>query len=193
MFRAPTHKARPDAETHFDFVDDGTPAADKRKHVSSHSRVHKDGSGLYKDNVTDQDDTRKPLTTGTNVNNNDRARDFAAHYEIADNSPSVNNGAKPEAKKIDQNKQKVLKTLDSKWSLFEDEADIIAKENALPKRKIYKTANDGMGGNKTGGGRSWGIGDDSAGEDEDVKHTRPKAGRSGQAGKQEEAKSFWDF
>jgi hypothetical protein len=148
--------------------------------------------GLYKDNVTDQDDTKKPLTTVTNVNANDRARDFAAHYEITDNSPSVGrngNGAQPEPKKLDQNKQKILKTLDAKWSLFEDEADIIAKENAQPKRKIYKTANDGMGGNKTSGGRGWGIGDDSAGEET----VKPKAGRAGGAKKQEEGKSFWDF
>lgn len=152
--------------------------------------------GLYQDNVTDQDDTKKPLTTGTNVNKNDRARDFSAHYEIADNSPSVAKKEAPvqEKKPLEQPpKQKQQKGLESKWSLFEEEADIIAKENAMPVRKIYKTANDGMGGNKSGGGRSWGIGDDSAGEDENVKHVKPKAGRSGQAGKQAEAKSFWDF
>jgi len=139
--------------------------------------------------------TKKPLTTVTNVNNNDRARDFAAHYEITDNSPSVGrNGASEQQKKkpIDQNKQKILKTLDAKWSLFDDEADIIAKENAQPKRKIYKTANDGMGGNKTSGHRGWGIGDDSAGE-EDMASAKPKAGRAGGGKKQEEAKSFWDF
>jgi hypothetical protein len=190
IFRAPQHKARPDAETHFEFVDDGTPAGDKPK-----PRAHKDGMGLYQDNVTDQDDTKRPLTTVTNVNAGDRARDFAAHYEITDNSPSVgrngNSNAAPE-KKLDQNKQKILKTLDAKWSLFEDEADIIAKENAQPKRKIYKTANDGMGGNKSTGGRGWGIGDDSAGEEETapVKH---RAGKAGGAKKQEEGKSFWDF
>ena len=141
----------------------------------------------------DQDDTKKPLTTGTNVNQNDRARDFAAHYEIADNSPSVrNNGngtAEPEKKKLDQNKQKILKTLDSNWSLFDDESEIAKKENAIPKRKIYKTANDGMGGRKAAG-RGWGIGDESAGEEDDVKL---KGHRGGGSKKQEEAKSFWDF
>jgi hypothetical protein len=192
VFRAPAHKPRPDAETHFEFEDDGTPAADKPK-----ARTHNDGNmGLYIDNVTDQDDTKKPLTTVTNVNANDRARDFGAHYEIADNSPSVGrNGNGPtqsEKKPLDQNKQKILKTLDAKWSLFDDDAEIARKENAQPTRKIYKTANDGMGGNKSGAhGRSWGIGDDSAGEDDIV--SKPRAGRSGGAKKQEEAKSFWDF
>ena len=150
--------------------------------------------GLYKDNVTDQDDSKKPLTTVTNVNRDDRARDFAAHYEITDNSPSVGRNGVPDQpkKSLDQNKQKVLKTLDAKWSLFDDEADIVARENAQPKRKIYKTANDGMGGNKTSGGRGWGIGDDSAGEEEQAP-VKPKAGRAGGAKKQEEGKSFWDF
>lgn len=149
--------------------------------------------GLYKDNVTDQDDTKKPLTTVTNVNQNDRARDFGAHYEITDNSPSVgrNGSAEPQKKPLDPNKQKILKTLDAKWSLFDDEADVIAKENAQPQRKIYKTANDGMGGNKTSGGRGWGIGDDSAGEEEVAQ--KPKSTRAGGAKKQEEGKSFWDF
>jgi hypothetical protein len=176
-------------------VDDGTPAGDKTKNRPHHLQHD---SGLYQDNVTDQDDTKKPLTTVTNVNALDRARDFAPHYDIADNSPSVGrngngNGAyEPETKTLDQNKQKILKTLDSNWNLFEDEANVIAKENAQPRRKIYKTANDGMGGNKSsGGGRGWGIGDDSAGEDDDA--PKKKVGRAGGAGKQEEAKSFWDF
>jgi hypothetical protein len=156
--------------------------------------------GLYKDNVMDQDDTvKKPLTTVTNVNQLDRARDFGAHYEITDNSPSVgrngngngNSAPEPEKKKLDQNKQKILKTLDANWNLFDDEAEVARKENALPKRKIYKTANDGMGGNKTSGGRGWGIGDESAGEEEVV--PKPKATRAGSAKKQEEGKSFWDF
>lgn len=149
MFRNAVHRARPDAETHFGFSDENTPKADKPK-----PRLGKDGNmGLYNDNVTDRAETaKKPLATGTNVSGVDRARDFGAHYEIADSSPSVARGssgglAEPEKRTLDANQAKVLKGLNSNWNMF-DEAEIADTKENVPKQRGIKTANDGMGGRK---------------------------------------------
>ncbi|KAI4124722.1 MAG: hypothetical protein LQ347_005619, partial [Umbilicaria vellea] len=57
---AKVDKARPDAQTHFDFQDDGTPGGAKRP--GGHPRGHgpNNGLGLYQNNVYDEDRSTSP-------------------------------------------------------------------------------------------------------------------------------------
>ena len=106
------HQPRPDAETHFEFVDDGTPVGQKARPTSK-GRQHNDGLGLYRENVLDPEGaadekkegaaggaaaaattataaaTKKPLATIVNVNVDSRHRDFDSQFEMTDQSPSV--------------------------------------------------------------------------------------------------------
>lgn len=210
--RAIVHHARPDAETHFEFVDDGTPVAVKPR-PSSKGRQHNDGLGLYRDNVLDPEGAedaakggKKPLTTtSVNVNADSRHRDFDSQFEMIDDSPSVSRiGAKDEnaqasaqpPKKIDENRAKVLKMMSSSWQTFDDADDTSSskKENvpAGPsstedKAKGIKTAGSGVGGRRDAE-RHWGFGEDDDFKEEETKKIVPSGQQQGA-----EVKSFWDF
>ncbi|KAF2201123.1 hypothetical protein GQ43DRAFT_440895 [Delitschia confertaspora ATCC 74209] len=54
--RPVVHKARPDADPHFEFTDDGTPAGERNPKQTSKGRRHNDGMGLYKDHIIDNQD-----------------------------------------------------------------------------------------------------------------------------------------
>lgn len=216
VHRPVVHHARPDAETHFEFVDDGTPSS-TRPRPTSKGRQHNEGLGLYRDNVLDPEGAadvlaqqrggKKPLTsTSVNVNADSRHRDFDSQFEMTDNSPSVsrvatkeeNTTSTPQPKKIDENRAKVLRMMASSWD-YNDESDSATekKENVpttsaptgagAEKAKPIKTAVSGMGGRKDSE-RHWGFGeDDDMVKPEETKKITP----SGQPGT--EVKSFWDF
>jgi len=207
VHRQVVHHPRPDAETHFEFVDDGTPVQKPRP--TSKGRQHNDGLGLYRDNVLDPEGAadekkeggtaKKPLSTIVNVNADSRHRDFDSQFEMTDQSPSVSrvatNDERGGVKKLDENKAKVVKTMSASWQHGDDSPDEVdAKKENVPvseggkAEKGIKTSGNSMGGRRDNE-RHWGFGD----EDEDVKEeTKKKIAPSGQS-QSAEAKSFWDF
>ena len=214
MQRQIVHHPRPDAETHFEFVDDGTPITQKTRPTSK-GRQHNDGLGLYRDNVLDPEGAtdekkegaaaKKPLTTIVNVNADSRHRDFDSQFEMTDQSPSVSrvttkdeNGGAGGVKKLDENKAKVLKTMSASWQLYDDSSDAAdAKKENIPAsggvgkaEKGIKTAGNGMGGRRNNE-RHWGFGD----SDEDVKEETTTTKKTAPGGQSQgtEVKSFWDF
>lgn len=216
VHRQVVHQPRPDAETHFEFVDDGTPVAQKTRPTSK-GRQHNDGLGLYRENVLDPEGAadekkegaaaaKKPLATIVNVNADSRHRDFDSQFEMTDQSPSVsrvatkdeNDGGAGRVKKLDENKAKVLKTMSASWQLCDDSPEAAdAKKENIPAsgvgkaEKGIKTAGNGMGGRRNNE-RHWGFGD----EDEDVKEETTKTTKKTAPGGQSqgtEVKSFWDF
>jgi hypothetical protein len=189
QFRPIVHQARPDAETHFEFVDDGTPVADKPKF-----RAHKDGMGLYKDNVVEngnEDTIKKPLSTLVNVNQEHRHKDFDSHYEFTDLSPSTSRTASADKGKVNENTAKVLKGMDSNWGMYDKSPNTSSKKENVPARGI-KTGGDGMGGRKNSN-RHWGFGDDSDPESTSKTTSQQQQQRTGSSKKGDEVKSFWDF
>jgi len=213
VHRQIVHHPRPDAETHFEFVDDGTPATQKTRPTSK-GRQHNDGLGLYRENVLDPEGAadekkggaaaKKPLATVVNVNVDSRHRDFDSQFEMTDQSPSVSRVATSDknvgaggVKKLDENKAKVLETMSASWQLCDDSVDVDdddAKKETIPAsgvgkvEKAIKTAGNGKGGRRDNE-RHWGFGD----EDADVKEETTKKTAPGGQSQGAEAKSFWDF
>lgn len=206
------HKARPDADPHFEFKDDGTPKADRQEVHTSKGRAHNKGLGLYQDHVLhtteggeDDDapkgDVKRPLgDVTTAIRNDNRQKDFGNQWEMTDDSPaapktapsvsSINSDGTDNSKldtygnHIMGDRQKLLKGLDAHWGLYEETPEQYKKENVnVNQGPGIKTSGDGMGGRK-GAGRSWGIGDD---DDTYKSGSQKKDNRSA------ESKSFWDF
>ena len=172
-------KARPDANTNFDFHDDGTPGDDRRP---GHPRGqgNEKGFGMYQNNVFDESDLPpSPEKKGHPLANlKDRRKNFDPHFNVADESTSqsanVNKQLIPEAR------AKVVQRMGAQWeasdqspdphptSKIEDAINPTSgdKENILNgggnKHVGIKSGGDGMGGKK-GAGRSWGFEDDSPG------------------------------
>lgn len=135
------HKPRRDADTHFEFKDDGTPDASRQKPTTNKGRQHNAKGGLYKDHVlgdeagdefdTPKGDSKGPLNDITHIKNDIRKKDFGAHWEMKDDSPG---GNKLPENKLTQNQQKVLKTMDANWSNYEPS----------PQQSKIKIAGNGM-------------------------------------------------
>lgn len=122
------HKARPDADPHFEFVDDGTPDA-QRKMASTKGRKGNKGMGLYQDHVTGTtagdaddapyDDDQQPLNDVTHhIKNENRSKDFGAHWEMNDESPAASKTAPPKKPAVDNH----LATK-TNWSLYQTSPD----------------------------------------------------------------------
>lgn len=161
------HAARKDADTHFQLNDESSPVVSKSISSQAHS-----GENLYQDPVSDVVEGQKASNNAsTSTNNNRRGNDFGAHYSMTDSQqnenvrPPSNRGTRDDMKsswayETPPAEKKGYKTAGDgmggrkgsapSWAVPEEE------------KKMYKTAGDGMGGRATaGGGRSWGIGDDS--------------------------------
>jgi hypothetical protein len=189
------HKARPDADPHFQLVDDGTPEAERKQHHTSKGRLHNKGLGLYQDHVLHttsddegdnafQGDVKRPLgDVTTAVKNENRKKDFGSQWEMTDDSPATKkpSNGNGNVKHVGQDRQKVLNGLNAHWGLYEDSPEQHKKENVnnLADRGI-KTSGNGMGGRK-GSETNWTLGDDDYA-------AVPK--KNAQAA---ETKSFWDF
>ena len=174
-------KPRRDAETHFEFVDDGVPLESKRVTGRPKGTGQNTGLGLYKNNIYDDSGeapaaelTKRPLSSTTNGLN--RKKDFDTHFAINDKSPSGHLGN--ENKHIADDRQKAVKMMDSHWQMHDS--------SPHEDKKIYKTAGNGMG--SRAGARGWGIGEDSAGEEDPVRHLPGKQQQP--ATKQDD---WWDF
>lgn len=185
---------RPDARTQFEFQDDGASAGQRRPGGQPRGNVQAHAKGLYQDNSFDDEVAGQstemgkkdhPLATVTNLQQ--RGRAFDHQFNIQDQpSPAANNN---DAKKIPENRNKVVKTMEPQWEATDMSpapSERKGKENfptaAGAKNIGIKSGGDGMGG-KNGGGRGWGIGDESGGEEGAVT-TRKQivAGRTQQMG-----------
>ncbi|KAI2616438.1 hypothetical protein GGS26DRAFT_578221 [Hypomontagnella submonticulosa] len=164
---APT-KPRRDAETHFEFVDDGVPSEEPRV-VRPRGATHNNGLGLYKNNVYSEEgnesaapEESRPLGAITNLK--DRGRDFEAHWEMTDHSPAQK---QPQPKPaMGEDRKKVLKMMDANWAAYDQspvqkENKPVARARVDGERGIH-IGGDGMGGGK-GSNRDWlfGGGDDN--------------------------------
>ncbi|KAL7628166.1 hypothetical protein AAE478_002364 [Parahypoxylon ruwenzoriense] len=148
-------KPRRDAETHFEFVDDGTPNGEPRA-SRPRGATHNTGLGLYKNNLYSEDghetvpaDEPRPLGAITNLK--DRGRDFEAHWDMTDDSPAHKT---PKAF-VGDDRKKVVKMMDANWSAYDRSP--IQKENKPAAVNSHSTADDGrgihIGGDGMGGGK----------------------------------------
>ncbi len=158
-------KARPDANTNFEFQDDGTPGGERRP---GHPRgqANTKGLGMYQNKVFDESDLppspekkAQPL-----ANLKDRRKNFDPHFSMADEpSPQSANVTKqpiPEASNQWPGSYGTSKIEDVINSASGDKENIL--NGGSNKHVGIKSGGDGMGG-KNGAGRSWGFGDDSPG------------------------------
>jgi len=197
---------RRDAQTNFEFKDDGTPAGDRRP--PGHPRggqSHKNGLGLYQNNLYDdtalpsspEKKTAHPLSTVTNIK--DRKKDFDPHFTMTDSPMPKDNGSDGN-RTITEDRQKAVKMMEASWDTY-DQSPGQPKQSTKENYSIgansstmntgIKTGGDGMGGKKGGPGRSWGFGDDSDGEEAGgVNRGKFMAGKRQQA---PEESNFWDY
>ena len=182
MRRPIVHKARPDADAHFDFVDDGTPEAQRKSAPIKGGNSNK-GQGLYEDHVThtteNDHDTKRPLNDVTKaVKNKNRSKDFGAHWDMTDDSPGLNKNV--ENKKPIQETRKALST---HWGEYQDS----------PESKGINIAGNGMGGRK-GTEAAWSLYDESPAKKENT-NTDPRGMKSttDASGGRQNGESFWDF
>ena len=210
-------KPRKDAETHFEFQDDGTPEGGRRLIGRPRGAGQNTGLGLYKDHLFNEEDgasegAKEPKTLNTIANVKDRRKDFDPHFTMTDDSPA----SKQAAEGIRDDRAKAVKMMDANWSAYDQSPN--QKENtpapSSPSRPntgkgpLSEATNtmsnrndqnrgiaiggDGMGGKK-GAGRQWGFGDESDGE-EAGGINKPSKYRTGKQGKQQATGGdFWDF
>ncbi|KAF1999456.1 hypothetical protein P154DRAFT_436900 [Amniculicola lignicola CBS 123094] len=196
--REVVHKARPDAEAHFQFVDEGTPAADRKAHTTSKGRQHNKGLGLYQDHILhsteDAEDAEEQAARGdskrvlgdvtTAVKNENRKKDFGSQWEMLDDSPAVPKTTNGSAKPAPADRKNLVKGNTSSWDFYDNSPETSKKENVDNNARGIKTSGNGMGGRK-GTGRSWAIGDS---DDESVPQPKGNANNN-----RTETKNFWDF
>ena len=175
-------KPRPDADAHFEFVDNSTPAGERRSagHPRGLGGNPKSGMGLYKNTLfedeesTTNDAGRPPATIS---NPKDRRKHLDSQFGLSDTASPNDNGP---SKQFPGHKSAAIQTMSANWSAadaspvpaqFDRASERTAakgKENfptaAGHKNIGIKSAGDGMGGKK-GSGRAWGFGDDSDGEE----------------------------
>ncbi|KAF1836724.1 hypothetical protein BDW02DRAFT_577782 [Decorospora gaudefroyi] len=186
--RPVVHKARPDADAHFEFVDDGTPEGQRRQAPTKGGRANK-GQGLYEDHVTnttndDQDgaaqgDVKRALNdVTTTVKNKNRSKDFGSQWEMTDNSPGANkNGS---SKMPTHETRSSMKT---HWGTHQDS----------PEGRGINIAGNGMGGRK-GTEAAWSLYDESPAKKENSgARAGIKTEGDGMGGRRNADKSFWDF
>ncbi|KAK3995344.1 hypothetical protein QBC44DRAFT_320153 [Cladorrhinum sp. PSN332] len=191
--KAQVAKGRRQAESHFDFVDDGpTPAAGRHVNPSKARGIAQgEGQHLYDENLYYADGSiPTPAPALGNITNlGGRHKTFDPHFGMTDESP-VSNGPKAQAK-IGEDRQKAVRMMESNWEAY-DVSPSTHKENSNPNSKPKRTgdergivtAGDGMGGKK--GTARWAFGED--GDDQPAPPVK-KAGR----GPPQPSDSFWDF
>ena len=113
-------KPRRDAETHFEFKDDGTPPGGPRPTGRPRGTGGNSGMGLYTNNLYEDDmgGTRggnEPKTVKSIANTNDRRKDFDPHFEMTDDSP-VTKEPRPH---ISDDRAKAIKMMESNWKAYD--------------------------------------------------------------------------
>ncbi len=185
--KAASNKPRRDAETHFEFIDDGIPKGEPRA-SRPRGATHNTGSGLYENNLY-YNDVDEPAPTedgralGVITNVKVRGRDFDSHFAVSDHSPAQAAQSRPVA----DDRKKAVKMMEANWASYD--VSPAQKENhrsmasngsrAHDDRGIH-VGGDGMGGGK-GSNRNWLFGNH-----EDKGQPAP--------GRKPAAKGFnWDF
>ncbi|KAI1304745.1 hypothetical protein F5Y03DRAFT_356871 [Xylaria venustula] len=186
-------KPRRDAETHFEFEDDGDAPADSR-FVRPRGATQNNKQGLYQNNLYDEEgkavtstEGQQPLGPITNLK--DRGRDFQAHWATEDNPSPDKSQAKPT---VSDDRKKAVKMMESNWAAY-DESPIQKENKSATARNGSKNndergisiGGDGMGGGK-GSTRNWLFSDE-----DDTQIAKPVPGRKPPATK---STGFnWDF
>jgi hypothetical protein len=180
------HKARPDADPHFEYVDDGTPEAQRRQAPTKGGRSNK-GQGLYEDHVTDTtDDTEDGAATGdvkrplndvtAATKNKNRSKDFVgSQFAMTDNSPG--NG-----KTVPSHETR--SSMNTHWGTHQDSPE---------GGRGINIAGNGMGSRK---GTEWSLFEESPAKKENNNtgaRTGIKTEGDGMGGRKTADKSFWDF
>ncbi|KAI1115205.1 hypothetical protein F5Y14DRAFT_139234 [Nemania sp. NC0429] len=186
-------KPRRDAETHFEFVDDGNAPPDNRP-VRPRGSTHNNGLGLYQNNLYDEEgkavastEALQPLGTITNLK--DRGRDFESHWAVTDTATPNKSESRVT---VSDDRQKAVKMMESNWAAY-DESPVQKENKPANTRNGSKQSDgrgiaiggDGMGGGK-GSSRNWLFS-----EEDDTKPTKSVPGRKPPASK---SGGFnWDF
>ncbi|SLM40678.1 hypothetical protein LPUS_11517 [Lasallia pustulata] len=155
-------KPRPDAQTHFDFHDAGTPAADKRPGGHPRGQGQNNGLSLYQNNVYDEEGSTspekkgsQPLSTVTNLK--DRRKDFAPHFSLADDSPAAQSNDENKPAFAEKTHAKAVQTMTASWDSYDQSPDPAAR-NGKAGPLANGTNSNNHGGRKenysiiTGGG-----------------------------------------
>lgn len=175
-------------EPHFDFVDDGTPEA-QRKQASTKGNIGNNGQGLYEDHVTNTTDDRKDRAFRGDghraldnvtiaVENKNRSKDFGAHFDMEDQSPGANKLANSKLPS-----HETRSSMNTHWGAHQDS----------PESRGINIAGNGMGSRK---GTEWSLFEESPDKKENaktaVKNTAIKTEGDGMGGRKN-GESFWDF
>ncbi|KAH8593583.1 hypothetical protein B0O99DRAFT_662498 [Bisporella sp. PMI_857] len=120
-------KPRKDAQTHFEFQDDGTPEEQRRIVGRPRGAGTNTGMGLYTNNLYDDEESghiraeHKPSTNLANVK--DRRKDFDPHFVLTDDSPIGKAGSHH----VGETRSKAVKMMDANWSAYDQSPN--QKEN----------------------------------------------------------------
>ncbi|MCJ1254465.1 hypothetical protein MMC24_002280 [Lignoscripta atroalba] len=154
---------RPDAQTNFEFNDQGTPAAERRPANHPRGPGLNRGLDLYQNNVYDDtvgpstspDKKSHPLSTVTSLN--DRRKDFEPHFQLTEGSPKMTEKSNNENNRpIPEARSKAVNMMDAQWESIDpksnpqaptDQNREIGAANRLPSSKSDKE-NYSIGGNK---------------------------------------------
>jgi hypothetical protein len=158
-------KARKDADTHFAFNDEPTPAP---KRIIARTDAAK---ALYRDVLHDEDE-KAPLSK---ISANARKTDMGSQWDMNDESPANSRAGGTRSKGISDDRKKAVQMMDSNWTNYDQSPDATKRPASKGQSRAMET--------------HWSMGD----EDEQPKQPKQpkqasKAG-AGAGGK----KSFWDF
>lgn len=126
---------RRDVETHFEFKDDSTPQAQKKRQ-GAHAKgtASNQGLGLYQNNAYNEEGTPTspaktslPLGNVTNMNLNNHRKNFSNHFSMADESPKSSNDkatGNDRKKPMAADRRAAVKMMNSEWDQYgEDDED----------------------------------------------------------------------
>ncbi|KAK2624446.1 hypothetical protein QTJ16_006396 [Diplocarpon rosae] len=162
-------RPRKDAETHFEFQDDGTP--DGPRPVSRpRGPGASNANGIYKNDMFDEsgDETAGGAIKPSLANVKERSKDFNPQFVMTDDSPA----SKPGPQRIPEDRAKVLKNMDANWAPYDQSpnqkennpifpaglrpnsnnrplSETTNSSNRIDQPKGITIAGDGMGGRKT--------------------------------------------
>lgn len=158
-------KPRKDAETHFEFQDDGSPDVPRLIGRPRGPGGANPANGIYNNHLFDgnDEDTEPAPIKPSLANVKERSKDFNPQFAMTDDSPST----KPGPQRIPEDRAKLLKNMDANWAPYDQSPN--QKENSLKspagtrpsKGPLSETTNstnqhkgitiagDGMGGRKT--------------------------------------------
>jgi hypothetical protein len=162
MLTKTVDKPRKDAETHFEFEDDGTPQGERRLVGRPRGQGQNTGLSLYKNDMFDDDEEVPAGASKPSLANvRERGKVFDPHFTMTDDSPA----GKPAPERISEDRAKAVKMMDANWAAYDQSPN--QKENVpangsrptpannknpLSHRNINPTtivvAGDGMGGKK---------------------------------------------